>query len=292
MALIADVARAADATYPAKVSMRRWNAARAAGGHSQAPSAESIHQRLNRRSALKRSWQHIVEAALTERVSQTHIVSSWRTEQNEDLDERHVRYAVGLVAAELAGQPFAPEDYERVCERLIIRERRHIGDASLLESILPAVSQVRRIAGSWDGALALIGVAANPQQPRSVFRRRDAMPVIEAAALFVMLNEPFPSYQVMLSWARDANISLSLKPRAGGGWWTEVLEDVAALLGERGLPVPAARPKAGRPVKSAARSYVLPDEPIEAPAPGDTYWNAERIVNALRVWVADIPAGS
>lgn len=71
-----------------------------------------------------------------------------------------------------------------------------------------------------------------------------------------------------------------------------MLDDVTALLRERGLPVPAARPKAGRPAKGTDRSYVLPEGPVAVAAPGETYWNAESIVAVLRVWEAALPAGA
>ena len=184
-----------------------------------APTAESIHQRLNRRRGLKLSWRRIVDAALAEGDTQTQTAAAWRTEKNKDLDLRNVGYALALVARELDGQPFPPEDYERACEALIARERRRLGDDSPLDELLPTVSQVERIAGSWDDALALVGLQPYAQRPQRAIRRRNSMPVIEAVALFVELNERFPSYPMLSRWPARPPSACPCRPgrRAAGG---------------------------------------------------------------------------
>lgn len=204
------------------------------------------------------------------------------------VSEQHIRTDVRT----LRGQAFPPEEYQRVCDLLVTRERRRLGGNSPLEELLPSAAQVRRITGSWEAALALVGLATYEQRAQRVFRHRGSMPVVDAVALFVSLNQRFPSYPVMSAWAREADIRLQTPRGARGGWWAAVLDDVAALLQDQGLAVPAERPKAGRPRKGTDRSYVLPDEPLDAAAPGDTYWDAERILAVLRPWERDLPASA
>ena len=50
-----------------------------------------------------------------------------------------------------------------------------------------------------------------------MFRRRNSMPVAEAAALFVELNARYQSAPVLAAWAREAGISLAQSSR-GGTW--------------------------------------------------------------------------
>jgi hypothetical protein len=43
--------------------MRAWNLARSAGGHPDAPLAESLHQRFNRGAKRKTTWRRLLEGA-------------------------------------------------------------------------------------------------------------------------------------------------------------------------------------------------------------------------------------
>lgn len=243
MVLLRDVALIAEPLYPADVSMRTWNRARASSGHPDAPSAESLHQRFNRDAARKVTWRRLLEGACAGGASAAQTAAlPTRQAIAKHADERHVAYGLGLVAAQL-DRSFPPGEYDAVCERLIARERRRLGSDSPLGDLLPSATQIERITGGWAAALALVGLPAFEARVQTVFRKRNSMPVAEAVALFVELNGRYPSHPVLAAWARDADISLAQSQRTST-WWREALDAAEVLLTDRGTAIPASRPTA------------------------------------------------
>jgi hypothetical protein len=120
MALLREVAVAADRVYPADVSMSAWNSAPAAAGHADAPSAESLHQRVNRRAPRRVSWRQMLRGACRDGSSEVQtLVAARRQPIAKEIGERHVAYGLRLVATELGGRSFPADEYDAVRERLI-----------------------------------------------------------------------------------------------------------------------------------------------------------------------------
>lgn len=288
--VVRDVAEYASPVFPLEVSMRRWNNARPGAGYPDAPTANAIHLRFNRHQG-GFSWGYIVAAAFAEGPSRAQRLALFRREpRGKELDTSHAVFALRLVAAEL-GRSFRDDEYEPALERLIARERRRLGADSQLEDLLPTKAQIMRLLdGNWEAGLKLAGLEPYERQRQKVFRKRNAMPMEEAAALFAELNGRWPSNPELHRWALDAHVGMRA-PSYASTWWSETLDLATELLNARGIPVPTERPKAGRPRKGEVRTYVLPPEPLPYSPPGRNVWSTEAVIAALREWDRSLPAG-
>lgn len=150
---------------PTKITQAEFDAARSGAGLPDLPSARAICMRLGE-AGRSRPWAEVLEIACSER-TRPEISHGHRQGGGEapHLDQRHLHFALNLVAQHLGVSSLTPGDYERGRGELIERESRrrsgrHSHQPDLLEELLPNAAQIERIIRSDDATLAIAAPAS------------------------------------------------------------------------------------------------------------------------------------
>ena len=161
---------------PEQVRQRAFDDARAAAGHPKLASARGLSARLGR------SWPDVVAIAVGADgavTPQGATRADTRAVDDDELDERHVVFALGWVARQIGRRTFTPGEYDTAREQAVADRRR----GATLAELLPTANQLRRLAhGSWDLALAMAALqprdgilTADGQRFADEFRRRHGL---------------------------------------------------------------------------------------------------------------------
>lgn len=135
---------------PTRVTQADFDIGRAGVGLPDLPSARAICMRLGSDGKSMR-WAEVLEIACAEQIrpeiSQGHRRGSGMADH---LGERHLYFAMNLVAQHLGVRSLTPDDYERGCLALIELESRrrtgrHSHQQDLLDELLPNATQIERI---------------------------------------------------------------------------------------------------------------------------------------------------
>lgn len=174
---VGEIIREAGFDADEHVSTRAFDAAkRRLSGFEHVPTARQISGRLGQR------WPDIVAVArgAPGAPRPADAIRAWgRAEENPDLDERNVIFALGLIARELGQDTLTPDEYEQRVQVLLHAGRRD-GRGHVFGPLLPAAAQIVRLAGDWDVALAMAGLrprsgvqltAAGQQRAADAWRR-------------------------------------------------------------------------------------------------------------------------
>jgi hypothetical protein len=290
--IVRAVAEVARSQTPTLVTEAAWDAARAAAGYSDAPSARAICMRLADADGQPFPWRELLELVFDETrdIELTHALRTWRVEADDSLDGDDVYYALRRVAiGELEQQSLKPDEYRRERERLIASASRRRSDSvELVAQTLPTVGQIERIAGDWDKALALAELEPR-QTPTKNGHANESVPIAEVLDRFADEADGwFCRRAQLLQYARERKIVMAA--RAQGSRWEDYIAEAAARRKARGaltrgLPPIGTWPSYGRMGEEASSDSVQE-------ATGETvkpayYWTLERCVEAARKYHDD-----
>jgi hypothetical protein len=196
--VVAAVARLAKPERPERVSQRAYNAARAAAGYADAPTAKQTAARLGM------GWSELLAFAL-EPAASREIALGRRLGQREEpwLGEDDVRAALKTVALRLKKKTLMPAEYRQERERMLDeagRAWRHQGELAL-----PTEGQIERVAGSWDDALVMAGLKRR-EHDHSTHR---GVAVIDAIELFLEAYGALPTTVELEAFARRQGFPMS-----------------------------------------------------------------------------------
>jgi hypothetical protein len=293
--ILAAVALVADPHAPESVSRRAWNDARddPALPWERIPTGQAIQMRLNSRSLreVELFWGELLRLALDPAVDHDRaLMYIDRAPEAEHLGERHLYYALNVVAKHLRRRTLAPDEYVRGVGQLLASRPR--GRRARLAELLPSQSQILRIAGmDWDRALQIAELEPRPRpRPRAVqdaptpASREPGMPAPELIVHFVLANGRLPGSEMLAKFAREWSCRLRA-PKKERQPYRDHLVAAQELLRAGGHDVPATMP---RPTgRYGSLVYALPDYPppeeYRRPAEGSK-WNEKKIVVALTAW--------
>lgn len=238
----------------------------------------------------KLSWSRILVACSSGR-DPRRVVHSWavRGPQPRHLHDKHVWYALRRVAGELGTEALSIPEYGAHREALLRRQRRRLAP-DLLDALLPNSEQIIVRFGSWPAALSFAGLRPRERSTFAHSRHELGMPIAEAMIVFVENNSRYPRKRELQRYMKDCGARLA---NTAGQPWSRCLDAAEAPLRERGLPVPAVRPRttAGPPPMNE-RSYRLPPGRRIPGAPRSrVYWTRERCLEALREYLTHLRPG-
>lgn len=269
--VVAAVARTADPDEPAEITQRDYDAARERAGYPAAPTAKQTAARF------RMPWPELVRFALAPMASPEIALGRQLGERNEDwLDEAAVRAALKTVALRLGKKTLLPADYLAERERMLADARRHYRHQA--EPLLPSEGQIVRIAGSWDEALQIAGLAPRP----TVGRAHPGVPIVAALELALEAYGCLLTFRELARFAQANGFSLAKKT----GRWTDYLAELRAERTDWGKWTPAGYPPA----------EVRPDyaKPIRLPASFEAVrrrryrWTKDECVAALARLLAEL----
>ena len=292
--LVRVVAVVAAPDEPTLVSEVAWDAARAAAGYPDAPSARAICMRLADLAGQSFSWRKLLELSFDESrdIEQTHALRMG-VAMDGTLEEADVYYALRRIAhAELSQASLGPGEYRRERERLIAVARRRRngpngghGTSEIVSEVLPTVGQIERVAGDWDAALVIAEL-----EPRPAVHRygggAPGLPIAEVLDRFADETDGwFCRPRQLRQYARDR--ALVVAGRKTGSSWTDFIAEATTRRDARGAIV------RGLPPAGVILSYSGMGEgegraalSKHAAKPAG-YWTLERCVNAVRRYLED-----
>jgi hypothetical protein len=261
-----------------RVTKGRFDAARAAAGHGELPSAARIVRRL------RAPWAAVLERALADGDAAQWLSSRARAAEALDAGIDDLRHCLRVAAAYLGSATLTPGQYRRARARLTERDRarrRHGGRLELLTD-----HQIARIAGGdWRRALVLAGLA----DPSPAAPERRAVGVPEALERCIDYHGALPGHADVERFACAHGFALAQK-RAP---WARIVADVRADRQARGRWTPLRVAPGVDFTAAIAASDALAawkDDPAERRRP--KRWRREDCVAAVERFLAQAPAGS
>lgn len=202
--------------------------------------------RLKDREGKAMSWTRVLKLALGPG-RQTEQAERVRFKEPEahHLGERHVVFALRLVAKRLEVASLTPGQYAN--ERYKLLEEKQRSQRQLYAELMPTVGQIERIVDggntAWDRALELAFL-----EPRQVLRqqrdlaqrgrRPESMPLVKAIHHYVEANGELPTKRRLLEFARLADLQVG-EPRRD---WSKHVEEAIAYRRTLGLEGPTELP--------------------------------------------------
>lgn len=249
------------------LTQRQFDDARAGAGHPSAPSARQICTRLDR------GWRQVLELAF-EQASADRALGQQEGEAAVELQEAEIIHALATVLfGELA---HSPDDYARERARRLCadRRRRHGGRLAL-----PTAAQIARSAGSWNAALALVGL--EPRELGGPTLAPDRL--LDQIERYLQELGALPGKRELARWlaARDEPMPRPPMP------WQQCLEALGRRRRAQGLWTPERASRhgpPGRPRKDAPRRRRPP--PPARPGPV----TREQCERAMRDFLAWLPS--
>jgi len=270
VSVVADVARAANPARPESVTQSVYDAARAKAGHKDAPTGKQSAARLGM------SWPDALAFALDPERRSTEIALGRRlgSEEAPWIDELAVRSALRTVALRLGKKTLRPAEYRAERERMLAAARR--STRHRLELELPTEGQIERVAGDWERALELAGLA-----PRVRRENERGVSIVDALELALEAHGALATSHELPIFARANRIALEKIRRP----WREYLTELRERRDEWGKWTPSS-PPAWR---------VRPDYRVPVPLPPDLprigrrEWTREECLDALVLLLAERP---
>jgi len=268
--VVAAVARAAEPSEPERVSQSRYDAARTSAGYPLAPSAKATAARL------KMPWLEILALALDGRDVARSLGYRFGTEEEEWFDEEAVRAALKTVALRLGKKTLTPVDYRLERERVLAAARGHRDELAF-----PTEGQVESIAGSWEAALYLAGLAERPAHPAT----RKGMTIVAALELCLETTGALPTKPELALWAAANGVSVAKREK--GKSWLSYLAELKAARDEWGKWTPAgSAPREQRP----DFAQVPMTTPFASPPRHRRRWTRDDCLEALARLLAELPS--
>jgi hypothetical protein len=269
--VVAAIARIAEPAEPERVTQRRYDAARAKAGYPDAPSARQTATRL------KMPWPELVALALSGRDLDKSLGYRFGEHEEHHFGEEDLRSALRVVALRLGKKSLSYDDYAAERARMLADARRRWLHRSTLS--LPSGNQIKRVAGSWDAALAIAGLVPPPKRtlPRGI-------PIVEALELALEAHGALLT-RVELDRFAAAN-GLSLARPEKGKPWADYLAELRTRRAEWGKWTPTAPPVEGvRPDYGQAVSL-----PAGLPQRKKRRWSREECVAAIARLLGELPS--
>jgi hypothetical protein len=284
LALAGEIAGFAAPDTPEGTSMRDFNAAREPSGHANAPSAEAIHQRFNRR-APKVRWAEILRVACSDADPNKWIAIRERAAVRTDLTDEDCSYALRVVCRERGGESFSSDHYSVTRRRLIARDRRR-ASGGLLDELLPTANQITHHYANWNQALHAAGIPEFEQSPTPtrttrLLREGRSLGIVEAMEQFAITNGRLSGKGLLRRFCAQWDVALA-DPEPGVPWETYLVA-AEKLWRARGEDPPP-RPKQSRWLPPITAPTERP-EGIARHGHHLTVWNRERIIEKLREYV-------
>jgi hypothetical protein len=238
---------------PEAITVRAWSNARAGAGWPDAPTAHALCMRLGR------GWREILHDALSPHRDHAQIEATRKqTDERSDLDYRHVRFAIRMVAGARGQDTLTPDEYMETREKIIAADRRR-STGGVLERLLPTANQIRWVMGNDEGAWQrAVADVAGLRAPRKRGRGpAKGMPIVDAYVLYVKVAGCRVAKNELIRFAADSGFKTA--KREAGKPWSEYEREVAERLAKLGLAIPKTRlPKQAEP--PIADPALIPDE--------------------------------
>jgi hypothetical protein len=256
--VVAEVAVLVDPLQPETLTVRDFNQARAEAGHSHAPSASGICQRLSR-NGKPGSWNKIVATACDESASVTQIEGKRNSVGIQTVDSGAIFFALRVAlqwhqrrAPDQDITTLVPSQYDEARTALIEKSLRKRDRKMVLHECLPTEHQITTAATNLALEIGLIEVGWNaaleiaellPRSSRSQKAQRDyrgnswerALPIEQLIHYFIEENNFLPTQELIESFARQAKVALEARK---GRAWSECLEAAVAYRSRKGLSSP------------------------------------------------------
>jgi hypothetical protein len=214
VSVVAAVALAADPKASEKVSQRRYDAARAAAGYADAPTAKQTAARFGM------PWEAVLALALDPTRSVDSVLGKKEGEEDQPwLTDEDVRAALRIVARRLGKKTLKPVEYRLERRKMLDAARRSRLHQSELS--LPTEGQIERITGSWDKALKIARLKSRPQTGGGT-----GVPIVAVLELFLGTYGYLPGVAQLEGFARAQGIPLAKRRKPYADY-------IAALMAER-----------------------------------------------------------
>jgi hypothetical protein len=215
-------ALAAVATFPKKydspdrVCQRDWNAVRAQlePQFGRVPQANEICRQIRERVGDARlSWPRILELALGDLAKTRNVLKAIAGEEPADFPTTVAGFGLLAIARRLRLRRPSPLQYDEGRRRAITERRRTRAGPEPLHQVLPTSDQIIATFGSWEAALAFVGLG------QDAGKTHGGVPVEDAFALFYAATGRLPKDRPELyEFAKCESFSLA---RMAGRTWPE-----------------------------------------------------------------------
>lgn len=206
--VVAEVARAVDPDAPARVLQREWDAARANVGYPDVPRAAQIARRF------QLPWAELLELVLQGHNLDQSIGRLYGEEDDPLLGEAAIRTALKTVALRLGKKTLRPAEYREERQRMLDKAR--LSWLHGVEPVVPSEGQVIRVAGSWDQALEIAGLALRPPDPGG----QKGMAIVDALELCLETFGCLPTSHELERFGKTNGISLARRNERWGFYLT------------------------------------------------------------------------
>jgi hypothetical protein len=271
--VVAAVARVAAPEAPGQISQRAYDAARAAAGYANAPTAKQIAARLGM------SWKAVLALALDPTRSVDSVLGAREGEEDKPwLTSKDVCAALKIVARRLGKKTLKPVEYRLERKRMLDAARhsyRHLSELSL-----PTEGQIERTAGSWDEALVIAGLAPRPRATAGM-----GVPIVAVLELFLETFGYLPGVAQLEGFARAQGIPLAKRRRP----YADYIAELAKERAEWGKWTPEKPPHGMKPCLTTPAPGVAALLSDATGGKRKKRWTREECVEALAQLLAEWP---
>lgn len=246
------------------MSRRQYDAARAAAGHRDLPTAAQVLRRTRSGSwpqllAVLTDERRDLDRTLGQRAGREHIGG---------FTAAHVALALRDVARSLGQRTLSAREYEDVRVRTVRHARRR-----RIAVRMPTVGQIEAAAGGWEQACRIAGL-----RPGTCHERPGGIAVVDALEIAVDALGVVPSRRQLERLARHNEVALArpTRPRA------ETIAEVARRRAQRGLSMP------GPAVGARVEDFEVDVPALRGPRAHHSRWTREQCVAAVAAWLADL----
>lgn len=279
LAIVRDVARAAEPADPRTVAGRRWDDHRARAGRAGAPGAASIARRFGL------SWRDVLRVAHADPNDALRRLNNLRADKGrKGFDLAAVMIALRQAAVRLGSEQLDRSDYERARAQ-ILKPSRRTPQRTVVERAIPSVTQVDEVLRqndmTWAAALRRAGLAPATKKGAGHI----GMPLAEAIAAFVDDVSMMPATrQHLVKWAAARGVSIEGRDKAA--------PVVLAAISEFAV----ARDRDGLPTLPVAKdgmrfTGLAPADASHGPRARRFDWNRESLIAGMATATELLPPG-
>ncbi len=248
---VREISKAARPGAPEAVSQRTFDVARTRSKkHADLPAARRITEQLDL------SWREVLEVAQAPVDKHSFLLGRKGVEEfaQDWLTEGYVAFVLRLVARRLKKATLTPGEYRAERDAMLREDRaRWMHGRQLL---LPNEDQIRAavigavrgapVAGGWDAALRLAGLATNERGPSKI--KQTILTRMEVMERFYDHYGERPTIAGLQAFARGNKLPMSDERKRP---WAESFADWEAQRRDRGLPAPRVVKHPGGPHRRA-----------------------------------------